>query len=58
MKLVEVEKHYRVCYRHNPKHFFPNSFGVVGMNGRIYLVARVKPKVKKRFWIVAVLKER
>lgn len=58
MRLDEVQKYYRIAYRHNPKHFYPNSFQVESGERSLVLVAVVKRHVKKRFRIVGVLKPR
>lgn len=59
MKLEEVLEEYpghRIGYRHNPDHFYPNSFKVEVRGKRKLVVAKVKRHVGKRFRVVGVLK--
>jgi len=59
MKLEEILIRYpecRIAYRHNPKHFYQNSFQVEKIGGRRLIVARVKRRCNKRFRIVGILK--
>lgn len=58
MKLQEIERDYRVGFRHNPKHFYPNSFNVETEGRRLVLVAVVKRHLRKRIRIVGILKPR
>lgn len=57
-RLRDIEKEYRVGFRHNPNQFYPNSFRVEGSEKRLLLVAVVKRHVGKNFRIVGVLKPR
>jgi hypothetical protein len=56
MHLSEIEKNYDIGFRHNPSHFYPNSFQVEHQERRLVLVAVVKRHIKKRYRIVGVLK--
>ncbi len=58
MKLSEIEEEYKVGYRHNPRHFYSNSFQVEEAGRRLLLVAVVKRHVGKNYRIVGVLKPR
>lgn len=58
MRLDQVLKEYRLAPRHNPKHFYPNTFEVELVENRLVLVAVVKKHVGKRFRIVGILKPR
>ncbi len=57
MRYDQVLKSYRVGLRHNPKHFYANSFQIERQERRLVLVAVVKRHVGKRFRIVGVLKQ-
>lgn len=54
--LREIQRHYDISYRHNPKHFYGNSFAVEHTEKRLLLVAVVKRHVRKRFRVVGVLR--
>lgn len=58
MHLSEIIKDYEVGYRHNPKHFYPNSFRIEQQERRLVLVAVVKKHIGKNFKIVGILKEK
>lgn len=58
MKLNEIQHHYKVGFRHNPKHFLPGTFEVEVVGKRLMLVAVVKRHIGKRLRIVGVLKVR
>ena len=58
MRLEQIQKQYRVGFRHNPDHFKSNSFEVEVHQSRLVLVAVVKKKIGKRFRIVGILKEK
>lgn len=56
MKLQDACQGFRLCKRHNPKHFYPNSFRVESANGRTVLVGRPKKHLRKNYRIVGILK--
>ena len=58
MRLSEITKEYRVGYRHNPSHFYSNSFQIEFQDRRLVLVAVVKRHIGKRFRVVGILKEK
>lgn len=58
MRLHEVLRDYRLAQRHNPSHFYPNTFEIEIKDNRLILVAVVKRHVGKRFRIVGILKPR
>jgi len=58
MRLDQIPKEYRLAVIHNPKQFYPNSFGIEGAGQRLLLVGRVKRHLKKGYRIVGILKRR
>lgn len=58
MRLYQILGDYRLAQRHNPKHFYPNSFDIEILENRLVLVGVVKRHVGKRFRIVGILKPR
>lgn len=58
MQLNEILRNYRLAQRHNPKHFYPNTFEIEIKDSRLVLVAVVKRHVRKKFRIVGILKPR
>lgn len=56
LHLTEILRRYEVGFRHNPKHFLPNSFVVEREERRLVLVARVKRHVGKNFRIVGIIR--
>jgi hypothetical protein len=57
MNLQELQRMYKIGFRHNPKHFYGNSFRVEPEENRLVVVGTVKRHVRKRFRIVGVVKE-
>lgn len=59
MKLEEILEQWdgwRIGYRHNPDHFYPNSFKVIRHDGRFAIRGKAMPHVGKNFKIVGILK--
>lgn len=56
MRLAQALRGYRPGWRHNPDHFYPNSFEVGEEGGRLVLYGRAKRHIGKNFHIVAILK--
>lgn len=59
VNLAKLQRHYtgyRLATRHNPKHFYPNSFEVQRVGGRLMVVGRVKKHLNKNFQVVGFLK--
>jgi hypothetical protein len=58
VKYKDITAVYRVALRHNPDHFYPNTFEIETEGHRLVLVAVAKKHLKKRLRIVGVLKPR
>lgn len=56
MRLDQALRGYRPGWRHNPKHFYPNSFWIEEDEDRVYLCGITKRYLRKNFHIVAILK--
>lgn len=58
MKLKDIQAKYKIGLRHNPDHFYPNTFEIETEGRRLILVAVAKKHIQKRLRIVGILKPR
>lgn len=56
MKFRDIASKYKVGLRHNPKHFYTNSFRIELDGSRLVIVAVPKKHLRKRFRIVGFIK--